>query len=168
MAFITSLGTFISFAEYADVTARDQRLFESNEGLTEAIVEELLEQGSQRVLTKIKATDWWKDSQFEYDSSLNRDPRLVPVVDPLRIESRQQDFTDLTVYLTLTEYVLPKIADFTDDGNADVKKIQFYKDKFDQLFKELLEDGSWYDFNDNGVISTVEKKPSLQNLIRVR
>lgn len=168
MAFIISLGTFISFAEYEDVTARDQRLFEANEGLTEAVVEELLEQGSQRVLTKIKATDWWKESQFAYDSTLNRDARLVPVVDPLRIEGRQQDFTDLTVYLTLTEYVLPKIADFTDDGNADVKKIQFYKDKFDQLFKELIEDGSWYDFDNSGTISTTEKRPSLVNLIRVR
>jgi len=168
MAFITSLGTFISFAEYSDVVSRDQRLFEANEGLTEVIVEELLEQGTSRVLTKIKASNWWKENQFKFDPSLNNDPRLVPSVDPFRIEGRQQDFTDLTVYLTLTEYVLPKIADFTDDGNADVKKIQFYKDKFDNLFVELLEDGSWYDFDDSGTVDVAEKYPSVHNLIRVR
>lgn len=168
MAFIISLGTFISFAEYQDVTARDQRLFESNEGFTEAIVEDMLEQGSQRILTKIRSSNWWKDYQFKRDPSLHGDNRLVPPVDPLHIQQRKQDFTDLCVYFTLSEYLLPKIADFTDDGNADVKKIQFYKDKFDALFVELLEDGSWYDFSGDGTITVDERQPSLYNLVRVR
>lgn len=168
MAFIISTGIFISFAEYEDVVARDQRLFEANEGLTEVIVEDLLEQGSVRILSKLKASEWWKDYCFRMDPSLQRDVRLLPAVDPLKIHARQQDFTDLCVYYTMSEYILPKIADFTNDGNADVKKIEFYKDKFSSLFTELLEDGSWYDFDNDGVVETAEKYPTRQNLIRIR
>lgn len=168
MAFIISLGNFISFADYGDVQQRDQRLFETNEGFTEATVEDLLEQGSTRILTKLRASDWWKSYQFKMDPSLHHDSRLLPAVDPLRIHQRLQDFTDLCVYYTLYEYILPKIADFTNDGNADVKKIEFYRDKFNQLFEELLVDGSWYDFDNDGVVETSEKYPTLHNLIRVR
>lgn len=168
MAFIISLGNFISFAEYADVVQRDQRLFEANEGLTESEVEDLLEQASNRLLSKFKASDWWRQYQFKLDSTLNNDVRLLPALNPLRIKSRQQDFTDLCVYYTLHEYILPKIADFANDGNSERQKILYYKEKSDDLFNELLEDGSWYDYDNDGTVETTEKMPARRNLVRVR
>jgi len=53
MTFNYNNGDFISFAEYADVTERDQRFFEANEGITALDVNDLLAQASQRILTKI-------------------------------------------------------------------------------------------------------------------
>lgn len=168
MAFIISLGNFISFAEYTDVVQRDQRLFEANEGLTESEVEDLLEQASQRLLSKFKASDWWRQYQFKLNTGLNSDVRLIPSLNPLRIMNRKQDFTDLCVYYTLHEYILPKIADFANDGNSERQKISYYKEKADDLFNELLEDGSWYDYDADGTVETDEKMPARRNLVRVR
>lgn len=168
MSFNYSNGDFISFAVYADVTVRDQRFFEANEGFTSLIVDDLLKQASQRILTQIRNTDWWKQYQFSRDASLNYDMRLLPSVDPDNIKAREQEFKDLNIYFCLAEYLLPKVADFGNETSAEVVKIKFYKDQYAALFKEVIEAGDWYDFSGNGTITTAEKAPSRQNLVRVR
>ena len=61
MAFITISGSVVSFAEYSDVTATDQRIFESNEGIAdETMVEDLTEKATNRILQLIRNTSWWK------------------------------------------------------------------------------------------------------------
>jgi hypothetical protein len=71
MAFISSSGTVISFAEYEDVLAIDQRLFEANEGLTEVIVEDALVKATTRILNKIKSSDWWKNYYISKTTDLS-------------------------------------------------------------------------------------------------
>ena len=168
MAFNYENNQFVSFAVYADVTARDQRFFEANEGLTSTDVNTLLAQASQRILTQIKNTDWYREGAFALDSSLKNDVRLLPQVDPDNIKSREQEFKDLNVYFALSEYLLPRVADFGNENSAEVVKIKFYRDAYSQLFKELIEAGDWYDFSGNGSISTDERRPSRINLVRIR
>ena len=166
MSFNIVNNAFVSFAVYSEVTARDQRFFEANEGITELQVNDLLAQASERILSKLKSTDWWADYQFKRDNSLQRDLRLVPDVNPLRIKGSEQDFKDLNIYFVMAEYLLPRVADWSNE--ADTNKINFYKDQFMALFKELVEDGSWYDYDADGTIETAEKQPSRVNLVRVR
>jgi hypothetical protein len=63
---------------------------------------------------------------------------------------------------------LPKVADFSSQDNAEVQKIGVYRTKFDKLFMELIEDGTWYDFDNSGTITELEKLPTRLNLVRVR
>lgn len=168
MTFIISSTTFRSFATYQDVVDRDQRLFESNEGLDEITVEDMLIRTSQRILDKIRASDWWREYQFSRNTNLNQDPRLVPAVSGLQIKGRLADFTDLCVYLALADYILPKVADFGNETSAEKQKILYYKDRADELFIELLEAGDWYDFDADGIVGTAEKQPSRLNLMRIR
>jgi hypothetical protein len=169
MSFIISAGTFISFAEYQDVVDRDSRLFEENEILNdETTIEELLTRASERLLARVKSSEWWKEYNYRRNSSLNRDSRLVPSVDPLLIKARQADFTDLTVSMALADYILPKVADFANENSNERQKMLFYKEASDALFIELIESGDWYDWNDTGTVDTTDKEPVKVNLVRIR
>lgn len=168
MTFRIISSVFKSFAFASDVTGRDPRFFEANEGVTTADIESALEQSSARILTQIRNTDWWANYQFSRDTTLNRDARLLPAVDPMFILSREQEFKDLNVYFALSEYLFPGRADFGAETSAEVVKIKFYKDLYAALFDELLRAGDWYDFSENGTISTEEKAPSQTNRVRVR
>jgi hypothetical protein len=163
-----------SFAEYGDVTAMDQRLFEANEGLIDTDIEDQLTRGTTRILYLIRNTSWWT-SYYIQQSGANLNPAVftngllsLPTPDPNRIQARQADFTDLCVFYTLFEYILPKVADFSNEENAEVKKIGLYKEKFGRLFDELIADGAWYDFDGTGTITAAEKMPTTTNIRRVR
>lgn len=175
MAFILSSGNVVSFAEYSDVTITDQRLFEANEGIAVADdVEDLTIKATNRILQLIRNTNWWRryymieasDAQRTATQTLSTAD--VPLPNPNRIATRRSDFTDLCVYFTLYEYLLPKVADFSNEDNAEYRKIGFYRTKFDTLFRELIEDGCWYDFSGDGTVNSTEKMPTRTNLVRVR
>ena len=172
MAFIMSGSNVLSFAEYEDVLATDQRLFEANEGLTEVIVEDATVKATTRILNNIRASDWWK--QYYIKNTASRDGVVVaqsisvPALDTSKIKARQSDFTDLCVYFTLAEILLPKVADFGNADTAERQKIGFYDEKYRALLKELIEAGDWYDFDDDGTVESSEKQPSKVNLVRVR
>lgn len=174
MAFITSGGNVIAFAEYTDVTDTDQRVFEANEGLTESIVEDMTERATTRILYLIRNTTWWatyylQQSGGGVDSSIYTSGGiLVPLPNPNLIKGRQQDFTDLCVFYTLAQYLYPKIADFSNEDNAEKRKIGFYETKFSKLFQELIDSGDWYDFNNTGTVTAAEKMPTRTNLQRIR
>jgi hypothetical protein len=163
-----------SFAEYQDVQKMDQRLFEANEGLVEEGIEDQLTRGTTRILYLIRNTPWWS-SYYIRQSGANINPVIftsglisLPTPDPNRIQARQADFTDLCVFYTLFEYILPKIADFSNEDNSEVRKIGLYKEKFGRLFDELIQDGAWYDFDGTGTITAAEKMPTVTNIRRTR
>jgi len=174
MAFISANGSVISFAEYEDVLATDQRLFEANEGFTEVIVEDALIKSTTRILTKIRATDWWRSYYLRQTAGQNNVNIFtstlisVPAPEATKIKARTTDFTDLCVYYCLSEFLLPKVADFGNTDTAERQKIGFYDEKFRVLFKELIEAGDWYDFSGDNTIAANEKAPSRQNLVRIR
>ena len=169
MAFIEEAGTVVSFAEFQDVVNKDQRLFEANEGLSDDIVEQQLIRATERILSKIRSSAWWKSYYIRRDrNTVYNTVADIPAVNPNRIKSRLNDFTDLCVFTALSEFILPSIADFGSEDNAERQKMGYYTQKADTLFGELITSGDWYDFDGSGTISSDEKSPGQYNLKRVR
>lgn len=169
MAFIIENNVTISFAEFNDVVEKDQRLFTANEGLSDDVVESQLIRATERILDKFRASDWWKNYYVYRDNSIvYQTVADIPALDPDRIRDRQNDFTDLCVYTALAEYILPSIADFGNEENAERQKMGYYTQKANDLFGELITAGDWYDFDDDSTIQSDEKSPGVYNLKRVR
>lgn len=169
MAFIKSGNTVISFAEFQDVIDIDQRLFSANEGLTEDVVEPTLTRATERILTKLRATAWWRNYYTTRDTSINYNTVAdVPALNPNKIVGRQNDFRDLCVFTALAEYILPNIADFGNNDSAERQKMGYYTNRAEALFAELITAGDWYDFDGSGAVAAGEKAPGQYNLRRVR
>lgn len=169
MAFVTESGNVVSFAEFQDVVNKDQRLFESNEGLSDDVVDQLLVRATERILTKIRSSAWWRSYYVERDSAtVYTTVADIPAVNANRIKARTNDFTDLCVFHALSEFILPSVADFGNEDNAERQKMGYYTQKFDSLFGELITAGDWYDFDNSGTITSAEKDPGQFNLKRVR
>ena len=169
MAFIIENSTVISFAEYQDVVDKDSRLFAINESLSDDVVEPLLVRATERILTKMRASAWWR-SYYVNRNSLNTYSTIadIPALDVNRIIARTNDFTELCVFTALAEYILPSVADFGQEDNAERQKMGYYTQKADMLFGELISAGDWYDFDDDGSVESKEKQPGQFNLKRVR
>lgn len=147
MAFIKESGITVSFAEYQDAVDRDQRLFDANEGLNDdLLIETHLTRATQRILSKIKASGWWLNATGSTAAT-------APSVDPDKIISRLDDFTDLCVYTAFGETILPIVADFGSEDNAERQKMDYYVNKADVRLNELLSAGDWYDFTGTGTIT---------------
>lgn len=169
MAFVTENSVVVSFAEFQDVVDRDQRLFQSNEGLSSDAIDQQLIRATERILTKIRSSSWWRNYYVRRDDSIvYRTVADVPAVNANRIKSRQNDFTDLCVYTALSELILPGVADFGNEDNAERQKMGYYTQKADTLLGELITAGDWYDFDNDGSVESSEKQPGQYNLKRVR
>jgi len=169
MAFVVENDIVVSFAEFQDVVARDQRLFDANEGLFDDVVENLLIRATERILSKLRSTDWWRTYYVERDNSNTYNTVAdIPEVDPNKILDRQNDFTDLCVYTAMSEFLLPLVADFGDEDSAERQKMGYYSNKAEHLFLELVKAGDWYDFDGDNVVESREKDPGKINLKRVR
>lgn len=168
MAFIKSGTTVTSFAEYQDVIDQDQRLFLSNEGLTDDIVEQHLTRATERILSKLRTTAWWQDYYVKRSSANIMTVADIPALNPSKIKDRYNDFTELCVSMALADYILPNVADFSNEDSAERKKMGYYKSRAENLFEELVSAGDWYDFDGSGAISQTERQPGVYNIKRVR
>jgi len=169
MPFVVENDTTISFAEFSDMLDRDQRLFEANEGLSDDIIDNHLVRATERILDRIRSTQWWQEYYTARNTTVTINTRAdIPAVDPDRILNRQNDFTDLCVYTALTEFTLPLIADFGREDSSERNKMGYYQQKADGLFAELIGAGDWYDFDDDSVIQSDERQPGAFNLKRIR
>ena len=178
MAFITNAsGSVISFAEYTDILQKDQRIFESNnlkipaesDFLTiQEFVEDMLEKSTNRILLKIKTSAWWSTynnytgQTYEFNNLPNVNPDRI---DPGNVLGRQQQFTDMTVYYCIKEYIAPLFAEFGNDESPEVSKITYYDAKFEDIFEELLAVADWYDADGSGTVDSDEK---LTTFVRTR
>jgi len=168
MPFIVENNTVVSFAEFQDVVQKDQRLFDSNEGLSDEIIENSLARATERILTKLRGSDWWRNYYDNRSNSTFNTVADIPALDANRILARQNDFTDLCVFTAMAENILPIIADFGNTDSAERQKMGYYAQRADALFGELITAGDWYDFDDNNTIASSEKSPGQYNLKRVR
>jgi hypothetical protein len=169
MAFIVEDDQVISFAEFQDLVDTDQRLLEANGGLSDDVVEAQLVRATERILSKIRASSWWQNYYTRRDPSIVYTTRAdIPAVDPNKIKSRLNDFTDLAVYTALWEYILPSIADFSNEDSSERQKMGYYTNKAEQLFGELITAGDWYDFDGDDTVESGEKSPGQYNLKRIR
>lgn len=169
MAFIIESTGVVSFAEYEDVLAQDQRLFDSNEGLTDTVIEEACIKATNRILARISATSWWRNYYMKRDTSSNYVTLAdIPEVNPDFVVGRKDQFTELCVCTALSEYILPGYADFGDENSSERAKMGYYQNRAESLFEELIIVGDWYDFNEDSTVSSDEKDPGYINLRRVR
>ncbi len=168
MAFIKSGTTVTSFAEYQDVIDADQRLFDANEGLTDDIVEQHLTRATERILSKLRTTAWWQDYYVKRSGANIMTVADIPALNPSKIKDRYNDFTELCVVMALADYVLPNVADFSNEDSAERRKMGYYKQRSENLFEELVTAGDWYDFDGSGAITQAERQPGIYNLKRVR
>lgn len=170
MAFIIESGNTISFAEYSDVVGRDQRLFDNNESLTDDVVEELLIRATERIKTRLSGTEWWASYFIRRDAGATsiKTRADIPQINLNKIVGRSNDFTDLCVYTAMYEYILPMVADFGDEDNAERKKMGYYQNKADSLFEEIVRAGDWYDYDGDDSIEQSERQPGYLQLKRVR
>lgn len=169
MAFVYENTSVISFAEFQDVANKDQRLFEANEGLSDDVVDAQLVRATERVLDKLRASSWWHSYYVNRNTGTTINTVAdIPALDPANIIERKNDFTDLCVYVALSEYILPSIADFGNEENAERQKMGYYTQKANELFGELVTAGDWYDFSGTGTVTSDEKQPGYFNLKRVR
>lgn len=167
MAFIESNTQVFAFADFSDVTSRDDRLFAENEGLTQTVVEDLLVRSTERILTQLRSTSWWFDFVTKRGTNI-RTRADVPALDAKRILERRNDFTDLCVFHALAESILPRVADFGSEDNAERQKIGFYKQRYDELFGELISAGDWYDWDNDLAVQSDERDPGFVNPRRIR
>jgi len=159
----------VSFAEYSDVLNADQRLFEANEGLTQTVIEDLLVRSTERILSLIRDTSWWASLYYKTNTTNSVVQKVdLPAVNANLILGRQHDFTEICVMYALWNYILPKIADFSKEDNAERAKIGFYQGKYQFLFDELINGGDWYDMNADGIVSSNEKLEGDNSLKRIR
>jgi hypothetical protein len=169
MAFIIVSSNVTSFAEYQDVVNRDQRLFDANESLTDDEVEQLLVRTTERILDKLRSSSWWQNYYINRSSGVAINSAAdIPALNPNRIIGRKNDFTDMCVYMALSDFILPKIADFGNEDSAERKKMGYYTQKVETLYAELITAGDWYDFDASGTIVSNEKSPGQYNLKRIR
>ena len=172
MAFITFGNQFLSFATSEDLDSLDQRLFEQNEGLDDNYIQDSLIRSTVRILELLRATDWWRSYFIERNTGASaiqiNTVADVPPLDPDKILARQQDFTDLCCYYALYDYILPYIADFSNEDSSERRKMAYYQQKYDLLFGQLITAGDWYDFDDSETIDSADKQPGVWNLRRVR
>jgi hypothetical protein len=168
MAFIKSGTTVTSFAEYQDVIDADQRLFDANEGLTDDLVEAQLIRATERILSKLRTTSWWQDYYVKRSGANIMTVADIPALNPSKIKDRYNDFTELCVCMALADYVLPNVADFSNEDSAERRKMGYYKQRSENLFEELVTAGDWYDFDGSGAITQAERQPGIYNLKRVR
>lgn len=160
MSFVKKGSTVISFATVEDVVQCDQRIFDQNEGLTDDVIEASVMRATERILTKLKDTTWWKDQ--------NAGSSLVPSLNPSLIINRKNDFTDLCVYEALAYYILPSVADFDNEQQSERNKMSYYQQKASAMFIELVQSGDFYDFDGDGVIASTEVKGANTLRKRVR
>ena len=169
MAFVKEQGNVVAFAEFTDVENADQLVLKLNEGLNDSsIIDPLLVRATERILSKLQSSSWWRSYFMNRSSSGISKVSDIPPLNANYIISRQNDFTDLCVATAMSEYILPLVADFGSEDNAERQKMGYYSTRAEGLLKELVEAGDWYDFDGSGVITSDEKQATVTNLRRIR
>jgi hypothetical protein len=64
--------------------------------------------------------------------------------------------------------LLPLVADFSIEESSEVNKIEYYDNKFNDIFNELLALADWYDADGDGTVEDGEKAWSYQSVRRSR
>lgn len=177
MAFVISGGAVVTYAEALDVKDKDQRVFEANEidftnvpdapGSLDNYIEDLCIKATNRINEKIRMSARWREylgyAGAGYDSIDN-----IPAFQGIKIKAKQSTFTDMTAYYVLKEYLLPKIADFGNPESSEVQKIQYYENKFNDLFTELTNVFDYYDSDGDGTVEDGEKMVRFSKTRRTR
>jgi hypothetical protein len=178
VAFIIVNNNVVGYADFEDIQDADQRLFEANEILfdnapgnpqtLDEYLDDLSIKSTDRINQKIRSSESWR--QYLLNTGQTYDEMEIPAINPNRILSRKQDFTDMCVYYVFKEFLLPKIADFGNPESPELQKMKYYEVKFNDLFTELTSMWDWYDADGDGTVEASEKliRPQSHRRSRAR
>lgn len=176
MAFLIQNGNVVSYCEASDILDADQRLFEANEITFDNApngplsisdyLEDLGVRATQRINRRIQTSDNWR--RYLDNQSISYDINNIPEINPNLVVGRRDDFTTMTVYYVLKEYLLPKIADFGNPESPELQKIEFHERRFSDLFTELTTVWDWYDLDNSGAVESSEHEVRYRRRRRTR
>lgn len=113
------------------------------------------------VLRKIRA-DWWERYRHQV--------RYKDITKVTSVEMTDTKLTDAqwkksVVYMAMWKYILPQLTKWKEQGDMDSFQIQinFYRDRFEEEFNQVLKDGVEYDEDGGGTVSDSEKEAMHTN-----
>jgi len=113
------------------------------------------------VLRQIRA-EWWERYRHQV--------RYKDITKVTSVEMTDSKLTDsqwiyAVVYKTLAYYIFPQLTKWRNDTEKDSFQVQidFYKDRYNEEFQQVLKDGVEYDEDGGGTISDSEKETMHTN-----
>lgn len=106
----------------------------------------------QDILRRLRI-EWWPRLQ-----PWKQDIRYVnttPEMDETRLTESQ--FTRAAVFHVLAYYILPKLTKFDPEGDRFENMMKHYRERYNEEFTLVLQDGVEYDLDNNNTIDTGEK-----------
>ena len=117
------------------------------------------------VLRQIRA-EWWERYRHQV--------RYKDITKVTSVEMTDSKLTDsqwvyAVVYKALAYYIFPQLTKWKNDAEKDSFQVQidFYKDRYNEEFQQVLRDGVEYDEDAGGTVSNSEKE-SMHSLRLVR
>ena len=111
------------------------------------------------VLRQIRA-EWWERYRHQV--------RYKDITKITSVEMTDSKLTDSqwkysVVYLSLWKYIYPQLTKWRDGNTGEGKdsfqvQIEFYRDRYEEEFSQVLKDGVEYDEDGGGTISDSEKE----------
>jgi hypothetical protein len=79
----------------------------------------------------------------------------------------ESQFTRAAVFHCLAYYILPKLTQFSVDGDRFERMMTYFKSRYEEEFDAVLHDGVEYDADESGTITNAEKVTQhQQRLVR--
>ena len=99
---------------------------------------------------------WWPKANYgQVDISIIG--TSITKLSPSMLTSSQ--FTRASVYHVLAYYIYPKLSKFEEEIDVFERKMNYYKQKFEEEFDLILRAGVEYDLDSSGDISEAERAP---------
>lgn len=119
---------------------------------------------TQADIERLLRIDWWPRIR---STRLNTHIATSTTLEMDAAKLTESQFTRAAVFHVLAYYILPKLTQFQVDPDVFERKMQYYRDRFQEEFDLVLRDGVEYDHNDDGTVQDAEKQTSHFNrLIR--
>lgn len=113
------------------------------------------------VLRKIRA-DWWERYRHQVRY---KDITKITTVEMTDSKLTNSQWKKSVVYMAMWKYILPQLTKWKEQGDMDSFQIQieFYRDRFEEEFNQVLKDGVEYDEDGGGTVSDSEKEAMHTN-----
>lgn len=104
------------------------------------------------ILRRLRS-EWWPRKGMLYTGSIMDESLLT-----------ESQFTRAAVFHCLSYYILPKLTQFTLEGDRFEKMMDYFKGRYEEEFTAIVNDGVEYDADGDGTVEETqgEKSPSYQ------
>ena len=111
------------------------------------------------VLRRVRE-EWWERYRHQVRY---KDITKTTTVEMTNSKLTNAQWTQSVVYLALWKYIYPQLTKWRDPDTGEGKdafqvQIDFYKDRYNEEFQQILRDGVEYDEDAGGTVSDSEKE----------